>query len=136
MGTLVSVGTTDIRGLSTTFGSVVNHTCNEGFRLEGEFERVCLSNGSWSAPLPTCECKQPSLRLPNSNDNNWFNIVVDCGNPGTPINGDTSVTTTIVGSLANHTCDDGFLLDGAIQRECLLDGSWSPDLPTCIRKEN
>ena len=57
MGTIVTVGSTDIRGLSTTFGSVVNHTCNPGFRLDGAFERVCLSNGNWSPPLPTCECK-------------------------------------------------------------------------------
>ena len=64
MGTLVTIGPTDIRGLSTTFGSVVNHTCNEGYRLVGAFERECLSNGSWSAPLPTCECKQLSLSLP------------------------------------------------------------------------
>ena len=42
-------------GTSTTFESVVNHTCNEGFRLRGEFQRVCLSNGEWSGPLPDCE---------------------------------------------------------------------------------
>ena len=43
--------------LSTTFGSTVNHTCNEGYRLIGDFQRECLGNGSWSAPLPTCKGK-------------------------------------------------------------------------------
>ena len=61
-------------------------------------------------------------------------IVVDCEDPGTPINGTTSVITTTFGSLANHTCFNGFLLDGASQRQCLPDGNWSPDLPNCIRK--
>ena len=64
MGTFVTFGTIEIKVLSSTFGSVVNHTCNEGFRLLGASERVCLSNGSWSAPVPRCECKQPSHRLP------------------------------------------------------------------------
>ena len=63
-------------------------------------------------------------------------IVDDCGDPGTPVNGATSVTNTTIGSLANHTCDDGYLLEGAIQRECLPNSTWSFDLPTCIRKEN
>ena len=58
-------------------------------------------------------------------------IVIDCGDPGTPDNGATSVTDTTVGSLANHTCDDGYLLVGATQRVCLPNETWSPDLPTC-----
>ena len=42
--------------ITTTFGSVVNHTCPlEGDMLVGAFQRECLANGSWSAPLPTCE---------------------------------------------------------------------------------
>ena len=61
-------------------------------------------------------------------------IVIDCGDPGTPANGDTMVTTTTIGSIANHTCDTGYMLNGADQRECLSNGTWSPDLPTCISK--
>ena len=45
--------------------------------------------------------------------------MIVCGDPGTPDNGATSVTDTTIGSLANHTCDDGYLLEGAIQRVCL-----------------
>ena len=58
-GTFINVTLTDvpILVLVTIFGSVVNHTCNEGFTLVGAFERECLANGSWSAPLPTCESK-------------------------------------------------------------------------------
>ena len=43
--------------LSTAFRSIINHTCNEGYRLMGESQRECLRNGKWSAALPTCECK-------------------------------------------------------------------------------
>ena len=60
MGTLINITSTDVvtLALSTTFGSLVNHTCDEGFRLIGATLRECLANGNWSAPLPTCECKQ------------------------------------------------------------------------------
>ena len=40
--------------LDTTLGAVVNHTCDDGFVLQGAVERECLSNGDWSEPLPTC----------------------------------------------------------------------------------
>ena len=58
-GTFINVTLTDvpILVLDTTFGAVVNHTCNEGFTLVGAPERECLADGNWSAPLPTCECK-------------------------------------------------------------------------------
>ena len=56
-------------------------------------------------------------------------IVIDCGDPGRPENGDTTVTDTTVGSIATHTCNDGFTLSS--QRECLQDRIWSPDLPSC-----
>ena len=51
-----------------------------------------------------------------------------------PENGDTMVTDTTVGEIANHTCNDGFVLRGAIQRECLPNGEWSEPLPMCVGK--
>ena len=44
-------------GATTTFDSVVTHTCNDGFVLVGADERTCLASGNWSAPLPFCESK-------------------------------------------------------------------------------
>ena len=40
---------------STTLNAVALHTCNDGFVLVGQSERVCLENAEWSAPLPSCE---------------------------------------------------------------------------------
>jgi len=44
------------------------------------------------------------------------------------------VTATTVGSVANHTCDEGYVLVGADERECLPTGMWSAPLPTCNSK--
>ena len=57
-----------------------------------------------------------------------------CDDPGEPVNGATSGTAVTVGSIVNHTCDEGFIINGASQRECLPTGMWSSPLPTCVSK--
>ena len=117
--------------ISTTFGSVVNHTCNVGFVLNGANQRECLESGNWSEPLPSCEGKYRY----HSCAFNIFNISVsDCGDPGRPENGNTIGDTFTVGSIVNHTCNEGFVLIGTRQRECLGNRSWSESLPTCNSK--
>lgn len=34
--------------------SIVEFSCNEGFKLEGEVSVICLSTGHWNANVPTC----------------------------------------------------------------------------------
>ena len=64
----------------------------------------------------------------------FYDIVIDCGSPGTPINGMTSVDSTTVGSFVSHSCDDEFILCGSENRTCQDDGMWSGSLPECISK--
>lgn len=54
--------------------------------------------------------------------------------PGVPTNGRTVVNSTTVGSVAFHSCDEGYVLDGTDRRVCLSNGSWSKTLPSCNRK--
>ena len=60
--------------------------------------------------------------------------VSDCGDPGTPENGNTIGDSFIFGSIINHTCDIGYELFGTSQRECLVNQSWSGSLPMCESK--
>ena len=120
---------------TTTFGSIVNHTCNEGFNLIGASQRICLATGMWSDPLPTCMSKFQLTKLSNTKNTNYFLCtVVSCGSPGTPMNGNTIVESTTFGSVVTHTCNTGFALNGTNRRECLASGSWSDPLPSCICK--
>ena len=59
---------------------------------------------------------------------------VDCGDPGRPENGNTSVVATTEGAVVYHTCFDGYLLCGKMERECLPTGNWSETMPSCVGK--
>lgn len=63
-----------------------------------------------------------------------YNVVVDCGSPGTPTNGLSDIITTIFGSVVNHSCDDEFILCGSENRTCQANGMWSGSVPDCISK--
>jgi len=49
-------GTSDVT--TTTFGSVVGHSCFDGFLLCGLGSRTCQANGMWSGSLPNCTSKE------------------------------------------------------------------------------
>jgi len=62
-------------------------------------------------------------------------ILVDCGEPGTPTNGQVTFEGTVEGSTANYECDFGYELIGASQRRCTSsDVLWSGNVPECRSK--
>ena len=56
---------------------------------------------------------------------------MDCGDLLAPINGSVTLNGTVEGSIANYTCDEGFLLDGPVVRMCGSNGMWSGSTPQC-----
>ena len=56
---------------------------------------------------------------------------VDCGDPGTPTNGERSLSRTIYNSVVTYTCDVGYTLQGSNSRTCQSDGLWSGSVPQC-----
>ncbi len=42
----------------TTFQSKATYSCGPNYRLDGDMERSCLAEGTWSGSLPTCQCVQ------------------------------------------------------------------------------
>ena len=39
------------------YGTVLEVSCTNGFRIEGNTSRTCLSDGTWSGEETMCACK-------------------------------------------------------------------------------
>ena len=46
-------------------------------------------------------------------------------------NGLVCVTGSEVGSVATYLCNDGYTLEGGVERMCESDGKWNASMPTC-----
>ena len=57
---------------------------------------------------------------------------IDCSDPGTPANGQRSLSNTTYNSVVTYTCDIG-TLEGANSRTCQSGGIWSGSVPQCIK---
>ncbi|XP_067016814.1 sushi, von Willebrand factor type A, EGF and pentraxin domain-containing protein 1-like isoform X7 [Acropora muricata] len=101
-----------LHGSLTTFPNLVEFSCDEGFLLEGSYERRCQANATWSGQTTICRAK-------------------DCGNLSVPRNG------TIIGNQTTYpndllfSCDDGFNLIGSTVRSCQADSEWSGNQTYC-----
>ena len=58
---------------------------------------------------------------------------IDCGDPGTPTNGQRSLSSTTYNSVVTYTCDVGYTLQGSNSRTCQSDGQWSGSVAQCQR---
>ncbi|CAL4133700.1 unnamed protein product [Meganyctiphanes norvegica] len=92
--------------------SRVEYNCNAGYEIHGEFERICQQDKSWTNEAPTCE-------------------LVDCGEPEKIANGTVEYTSTIYGGEATYDCNDGFVLEGSVDRHCSIMG-WNNTLARCV----
>ena len=55
----------------------------------------------------------------------------DCGDPGTPTNGQHTLSSTTHNSVVTYTCDVGYTLQGSDSRTCQSSGQWSGSVPQC-----
>ena len=71
----------------------------------------------------------------NFTQSSLTSAVVRCGVLPNQENGQVSIEDPpAYRTLANYTCDDGFLLMGESSRTCQLNGLWSGMPPLCARK--
>ena len=56
---------------------------------------------------------------------------IDCGDPGTPSNGQRSLSSTTYNSVVTYTCDVGYILQGSNSRTCQADAQWSGSVTQC-----
>ena len=62
-----------------------------------------------------------------------FSSAVNCSDPGTPTNGQRSLSSTTYNSVVSFTCDVGHTLQGPNSRTCQSNGQWSRSVPQCDR---
>ncbi|KAL0851687.1 hypothetical protein ABMA28_000020 [Loxostege sticticalis] len=97
----------------TRLGHTAHFSCQPGFHLDGDAVLVCMGDGRWSSPPPTCvETSCPVLRA---------------------LGPHLSVLeyNSSAGGRAVFTCAWGYRLVGAPGLECEPDGTWSGDTPQC-----
>ncbi|KAI1289870.1 Locomotion-related protein Hikaru genki [Halotydeus destructor] len=94
-------------------GDYVQYSCKTGYILVGESLSICLENGTWSKPVPSCK---PS-----------------CDFPGEPVNGYVVPTkfSYNIGETISNVCKPNFKIVGSAVAHCNPDGRWSTNLPLC-----
>ncbi|XP_012300139.2 P-selectin isoform X3 [Aotus nancymaae] len=90
--------------------------CAEGFMLRGADTVQCDKLGQWTAPAPVCQALQ-CQDLPVQNE-----AQMNCSHPFGAFR---------YQSVCSFTCNEGLLLVGASELECLATGSWSSVAPEC-----
>ena len=96
------------------YGARVQYNCSTGYNINGNDTISCQLNGSWSLPTPSCS-------------------LVDCGNPGEPVNGYTNDNVFTYQSTVQYYCNEGYQLSGDSSIECTANGNWNNTLPNCTK---
>ena len=131
-------GTVTISGRRV--GSIATYSCNAGFTLSGASTRECTDAGNWTGQAPFCidnQCKFAIsvVRFTRCSHYSFSSAAVDCGRPRVSANGRLFVTTTTLGSVARYSCNLPYRVEGERMRRCLVNGSWSGSVPTCVCKQ-
>lgn len=96
----------------TSLGSRVRYTCEEGYELDGEAVRQCLSGRLWTSDAPVCR-------------------PVTCGDPGPVANGAAHGRAFVYPEVVRYECSPGFVLKGGDTVSCQADGRWDRAKPSC-----
>nr|XP_037291711.1 sushi, von Willebrand factor type A, EGF and pentraxin domain-containing protein 1-like [Rhipicephalus microplus] len=105
---LPSVSGLSVSTATTRMGTKVVFSCDEGQRLRGSQQAMCLPSGNWSAPPPICQVAE-CHDITGASDG----LVV------------VKAEQRAVGSRAHFSCPLGYALRGQASVECLDTGQWS-----------
>ncbi|KAF7223841.1 beta-2-glycoprotein 1 [Nothobranchius furzeri] len=101
----------------TTYQSMINYTCNEGYILTGSSFSVCQANGTWSSSAPLCTPVTCGLApIPQ------FGLVIYSRR----VRGGT----VDYGMVATYSCLPPYAVFGKATAECTASGYWT-ETPEC-----
>nr|XP_039270425.1 uncharacterized protein LOC120345097 [Styela clava] len=82
-----------------------------------------------------CKSKRKTCNCDNVCGMSCFNKEAECETlPEKIDNGDVKYTSTVYGSIATYSCNDGFSLQGDEQTVCQSDRKWSGKPPKCVNE--
>ncbi|KAI4808144.1 hypothetical protein KUCAC02_000212 [Chaenocephalus aceratus] len=93
-----------------------SYVCDAGLQLVGRKTLVCVANGTWSLPAPTCEAAK------------------GCDGPREVLHGRVQEHGLNSGRAVDFLCDKGYRLVGDSLVVCLGGNTWSATFPTCQPK--
>uniref|UniRef100_A0A8C2FEX8 Sushi domain-containing protein n=1 Tax=Cyprinus carpio TaxID=7962 RepID=A0A8C2FEX8_CYPCA len=96
----------------SALGSLAEYSCEDGYELNGQSIRQCISGKQWSNDVPRC-------------------LPISCGNPGGIANGEVIGKIFHFKALIHYECHKGFVLEGVETRTCQVDGKWDSKAPSC-----
>ena len=100
-------------GTNTSYGSIVNYTCNEGYEPTSSAVLTCGGDGRWNSTAPDC-------------------TKVTCPIPEPFENGHVVGKERRYGDTIDYTCSSRFRLTGGDKkRSCLATAKWSGGAPLC-----
>lgn len=102
-------------GTSHTYGSIVQYTCQKGYKLVGDRTRSCEeATAKWTGSLPACQ-------------------LMNCGARAAPANGFRVGNKFTYNEILRFDCNPGYKLVGSNSRRCQANGVWSGVAPSCVQ---
>ena len=94
-------------GAVFTFESVVTFACDNGYYLSESQGIVCEADMSWNSSVPQC-------------------IQINCGDPGSPMNGSATLRDEDYSyeAVVTFDCDEGFEISGSGAIVCGDNNQW------------
>ena len=97
----------------TQYGARAQYNCSTGYNAtSGDGLITCQLNGQWTELSLVCE-------------------LTNCGNPGSPTNGQAINNIFTFGSSVEFQCNTGYELTGNTSTFCHANGEWNASLPYC-----
>uniref|UniRef100_A0A3P8W6V2 Peptidase domain containing associated with muscle regeneration 1b n=1 Tax=Cynoglossus semilaevis TaxID=244447 RepID=A0A3P8W6V2_CYNSE len=109
------------QGVFLHSGARISFHCDPGFELKGFSSAVCLSDGTWSAPAPSCVPVEKVCALPPKPKHGDHFLVY----------GPNDVLIAL-----QYLCYQPYELSGTNQRTCLPNNTWSGTPPVCTKVNN
>lgn len=127
---------------SNNFKSICNFECNVGFQINGSSQSVCLQDGSFSKPLPTCTSELKHLMYSSTINQQMCILEKTCSASYLDPSYESvrCSDSNFFGSICSFTCFENFRffdneryyeVTDSIQISCDPDGHWNRSLPIC-----